>query len=249
MLTPNEVTHIDILDINYEVIENKIDNSIKRFHGTYPWEYAIVDGELPLAARNAIAKKYYDAGWKHVYHHTSSENGEKYGLTSFIFSTTPIDEKYVQKYFKYPIEKTIQNLEPNVTYELPIANGKLVIDVCSDTLYPGLDIEFVSNDENNEMVTRPRILIEAPIDDETKVQSNLRALIWAEAYAEDYTNKIVFTDKQLYKNKRVKLSFSDYIGYTEFEVYESWVNEQTTTDASELYRLAAETPDEAGLIS
>ena len=50
----------------------------------YPWANAIIDGEFSLSDRNEVAKKYIEeGGWYAVFHKTSSENGERPGLTSF----------------------------------------------------------------------------------------------------------------------------------------------------------------------
>lgn len=58
-------------------------------------EEAIIDGEYPVNARNAIGQKYKEAGWDYVYHITSSEHGDRPGLTHFIFSTEKPDDKVV----------------------------------------------------------------------------------------------------------------------------------------------------------
>lgn len=252
MITPNNLKNINTMNIDYDAIENQIDNSIKRFHGSYSWETAIIDTELPVEVRNTIAQKYNEIGWTYVYHRTTSENGEKPGLTSFIFSDKPIEDKYLKNYTKYvPANNTNDDtvtLTASKKYVLPIANGQLELSIIPDNNYPGLDIEFTMSDESQNYITKPRILIEAPIDPETNLQENLRALIWAGAYSEDYTDKVVFTNRQLCKNKHTKLSFTDDIGYTEFEVYTEWFNAQKTHDASELFHIAAENPDVSGLI-
>ena len=103
-------------------------------------------------------------------------------------------------------------------------------------------------DESQYYVTKPRIVIEAPIDEETKIQENLRALLWAGAYTEDFTNKVVFTDRQLCKNKRTKLSFTDDIGHTEFQVYTEWLEAHNSNDPATIFHLAAEDTDVSGLI-
>ncbi len=87
------------------------------------------------------------------------------------------------------------SLDPTKTYGIPIANGVLKIDVSQDPMYPGIDIEF--DTESDNIITRPRVLIEAPIDAETKVQNNLRAVIWADENSEDYSDCINFTDNQM----------------------------------------------------
>ena len=55
-----------------------------------------------------------------------------------------------------------------------------------DINYPGIDIEFVSNIENGNALSRPRVLFEYPTD------GKLRVLIWNDKNSEDYTKEIVF---------------------------------------------------------
>ena len=91
MLTPTDCKNlIDTDKHKLDMLERKIDAEIRNHHGDYPWEEALLDCELSLMTRNSLAKRYTDAGWNYVYHHTSSENGERYGLTSFVFSMDPI---------------------------------------------------------------------------------------------------------------------------------------------------------------
>ena len=92
MITPNELNDYNV---NYNKFEEEIDDSIKRFHGWYKWEEAIIDGEYPINVRNTIGQKYKEAGWDYVYHITSSEHGDRPGLTRFIFSTEKLDDKVV----------------------------------------------------------------------------------------------------------------------------------------------------------
>ena len=92
MSSPNELNDYNV---NYNKLEEEIDDSIKRFHGWYKWEEAIIDGEYPINVRNTIGQKYKEAGWDYVYHITSSEHGDRPGLTRFIFSTEKLDDKVV----------------------------------------------------------------------------------------------------------------------------------------------------------
>lgn len=68
--------------------------------------------------------------------------------------------------------------------------GKGYLDVCPscDTDYPGVDIEFIPDPDNEteNAVSRPRVLFER--DD----AGTLRALIWANPNSEDYTHCIEF---------------------------------------------------------
>lgn len=44
-----------------------------------------VAGEFTPQLRDKVAERYTKAGWEKVDHHTSSEKGEKPGVTAFVF--------------------------------------------------------------------------------------------------------------------------------------------------------------------
>ena len=67
-----------------------------------------------------------------------------------------------------------------------VEGGYIRANASSDPDYPGIDVEFVSDNDVGETLSRPRVLFEKPVDD------NLRALIWDDADNEDYTKEIVF---------------------------------------------------------
>ena len=100
MIQPSELEAIELEKADLAKMESEIDDSIRKYHGWYPWETAILEGEYPVSVRNEIGKKYKQAGWNFVYHQTSSENGEMGGLTCFLLSTREIEKKYVEKYYK-----------------------------------------------------------------------------------------------------------------------------------------------------
>lgn len=49
--------------------------------------------------RTAIGLRYREAGWNYVYHITSSEHGDRPGLTHFIFSMERLDCKVVGGFY------------------------------------------------------------------------------------------------------------------------------------------------------
>lgn len=100
MVTKNDLMNMEIENTNFEELEKAIDDSIRSYHGWYPWEEAIIQGEYSIEVRNIMGKKYKDAGWKHVYHQTSSENGERAGLTAFKLSNSPLEDEYIKKYIE-----------------------------------------------------------------------------------------------------------------------------------------------------
>lgn len=70
------------------------------------------------------------------------------------------------------------------TLEQPIENGVLRAECSLDPMYPGIDIEFISENEDETAVSNPRVLIEKPKD------GKLRVLIWSNPNSEDYTTEI-----------------------------------------------------------
>ncbi len=66
-----------------------------------------------------------------------------------------------------------------------VDGGYLRAETSCDPDYPGIDIEFISDDEDREALSRPRVLVEKPVDN-----GNLRALIWNNPNSEDYTEEI-----------------------------------------------------------
>jgi hypothetical protein len=88
-------------------------------------------------------------------------------------------------------------LDPTKMYAIPIKNGYLDIRVSQDPDYPGLDIEYISNNEakvpREQIGTRPRVVIENPKPDDDK-EDVLRALVWGDKGSEDYTDEVVFDD-------------------------------------------------------
>ena len=101
-ISPEQISKIGGKVCNLDEIEKEIDASMTQYHGWYPWEEAIIDHEFSVEARNEIAQRYIKAGWKYVYHNTSSEHGERPGLTSFKFSNSEIEhcEKNSNDYYK-----------------------------------------------------------------------------------------------------------------------------------------------------
>ena len=109
-MTPNQIN--TLYRYNLDEIESKIDEDVKKNHGMYPWEDAILDREYETEIRDELAKRYINAGWNYVYHHTSSENGERPGLTCFILSMDPV--KHIEDGKKYHKFKRV--LGDNNTY-------------------------------------------------------------------------------------------------------------------------------------
>lgn len=101
MITPNDVKQLSIDKAKIADLINEMDQSIKDFHGDYPWEYAILMGEYQNEVMDALLGKYFDAGWKYIFWQRSSENSERPGLTGIMLSTSKIDPKYVANKHQY----------------------------------------------------------------------------------------------------------------------------------------------------
>lgn len=69
--------------------------------------------------------------------------------------------------------------------KVKIKDGYLIATRSPDPDYPGIDIEYVTNDESQEL-SQPRVLIECP-----KETNILRCLIWDDPNNEDYSEEII----------------------------------------------------------
>ena len=69
---------------------------------------------------------------------------------------------------------------------ISVCGGYLKATVSSDPNYPGIDVEFIPEIENDEMLSNPRVLIEKPEGE------NLRAYVWDCPTQEDYTHQVDF---------------------------------------------------------
>ena len=73
---------------------------------------------------------------------------------------------------------------------VPVGTGKLCAETNADPDYPGVDTEFIPDDENDRMYTRPRILIEKPVRNFPEQTGTLSVMLWTDPQSEDYTDKI-----------------------------------------------------------
>lgn len=84
-------------------------------------------------------------------------------------------------------------LEPGCIYGIPLENGYLDIRVSQDPDYPGLDVEYISDNPHPEALPNPRVTIETPYDVDTGGYNLLRALIWTYRKSKKYTYEIELT--------------------------------------------------------
>ena len=73
------------------------------------------------------------------------------------------------------------------TLQIRLPNGYLVATISTDPNYPGIDIEYIDDNENEADLSRPRVLVEAPVEGYGDI---IRALIWNNPNNEDYEEDI-----------------------------------------------------------
>ena len=70
--------------------------------------------------------------------------------------------------------------------KIKVDGGYLYATISGDDNYPGICVEFIADNENDNIMSRPTVLIEKPVDDD------LRVLVWEDNQDEDYTTEIKF---------------------------------------------------------
>ena len=70
--------------------------------------------------------------------------------------------------------------------KIKVDGGYLYATISGDVDYPGICVEFVADDESEDVRSRPTVLIEKPVNDD------LRVLVWEDENDEDYTTEIKF---------------------------------------------------------
>lgn len=70
--------------------------------------------------------------------------------------------------------------------KVKVEGGYLYATISGDVNYPGICVEFVTDDDIGVASSRPTVLIEKPVDDD------LRVLVWEDEDDEDYTTEIKF---------------------------------------------------------
>lgn len=70
--------------------------------------------------------------------------------------------------------------------KVKVDGGYLYATISGDVDYPGICVEFIADNENDNILSRPTVLIEKPVDDD------LRVLVWSDEDDEDYTTEIKF---------------------------------------------------------
>lgn len=83
------------------------------------------------------------------------------------------------------LERPKIELTPGNDYRLPIRDGFLDISISAEPNYPGIDIEYVSENEDENSWTRPRVVVE-----NDNLENELRCLVWADRTSEDFTDYV-----------------------------------------------------------
>ena len=73
-----------------------------------------------------------------------------------------------------------------ISLNIPVPGGKLNA-TNGDIDYPGIDIEYIPENDDSNILARPRVLMEKPVD-----SNQLVAMIWSDPDNEDYSEKITF---------------------------------------------------------
>lgn len=100
-ISPKDIPAIELAKYDLDHIVETFNNEIIKNHGRYPWEEIILQSEYPLSVRTEIASRFHSAGWTNIYHRTSSENGDRPVLTTFLMSTGPIPDNVTHNCYKY----------------------------------------------------------------------------------------------------------------------------------------------------
>lgn len=74
--------------------------------------------------------------------------------------------------------------------KIKVKNGYLRATPSPDPNYPGIDVEYIADDDTGKNMSRPRVLIEYPQADDCNIDTTLRALIWNDPQSEDYTEEV-----------------------------------------------------------
>ena len=93
MITPDDIRKLDQFKYDLNDIENLIDKSIILHHkDSSLYEYAQVYNEYPKMVRDAVCRRYKEAGWKFVYHCSSEDTTDCLEWSRFIFSMVDVSK-------------------------------------------------------------------------------------------------------------------------------------------------------------
>jgi len=112
--------------------------------------------------------------------------------------------------------------------KVKVNGGYLVATATPDNMYPGIDIEYIADDDGGEHVSAPRVLFEFPKDGE------LRALVWTDKDNEDYTHKLGFTIDEVVINKNAFAMIKKIVQ----DEYNVFMNEMLRKDSKAIFDYA-----------
>lgn len=83
-----------------------------------------------------------------------------------------------------------KEIDDTQTITVPVLGGEIRVTVCGDPDYPGVDVEYIADNDEGQNPSRPRVTMEMTMVDESS--GLLRALAWTDPGKEDYTEEISF---------------------------------------------------------
>lgn len=75
--------------------------------------------------------------------------------------------------------------------KVKVKGGYLRAIPAEDPDYPGIWVEFIRDNEPDDVVSRPQILFEQPVD---FAPGCARVLVWEDTNSEDYTKEIIWNN-------------------------------------------------------
>lgn len=111
-----------------------------------------------------------------------------FNVTSDYVEIEGMKTSELEKYCKESLERYLSKIEisKSNTIEMKVDGGYFKVCKTQDPNYPGISVEFVSDDDYGQNLSRPAILFEKPVD------GKLRVLIWDNPESEDYSEEIIF---------------------------------------------------------
>lgn len=126
-----------------------------------------------------------DGSQRYLKHHMS----KLWKMPDLLDEANNLVKRVIEVQYGNETNETADNyimLEKGKIYGIPIKNGVLRVDVSQDPNYPGIDVEYIDNDEpeNCEKV-RPRVLIESEKNEDTGEMGPITARVWFDPENED----------------------------------------------------------------
>lgn len=112
-----------------------------------------------------------------------------YSQNVFEVATELLDKEDSYKEFKNAIKNARAESTEDQSIKVSVKDGMLKATIATDSYNPGIDIEYISDNDNGTDLSRPRVLVENP-----ECGNALRCLIWDNPQNEDFTKEISLKD-------------------------------------------------------